>query len=174
MTPEPVHAGADGPTVRPVQRLDRTADSTKNSCGLGLAVGEDWFGHGGAHATNMKIRTTKGLVLIRMVQHGGLPGEGGFKLRACSRTGRGNVSVDKVMTVSWQCLVELASEIGDEQTVRHPSQICRRNQHAEVFRDAQRRTIFRPRELSATLASLAESGNGTCPGDAGSGHSAVV
>lgn len=54
----------------------QTPDSIKNSYGLGLAVGEDWFGHGGAHATNMEIRTTKGLVLIWMVQHGGFSGEG--------------------------------------------------------------------------------------------------
>ena len=39
-------------------------------------VGNDWFGHGGAHATNMEIHYGKGIVLIWMVQHGGYPGEG--------------------------------------------------------------------------------------------------
>ena len=71
----------------------QTPDSIKNSYGLGLAVGSDWFGHGGAHATNMEIRTTKGLVLIWMVQHGGFPGEGGnaqgvFKNWAMERFGK--------------------------------------------------------------------------------------
>ena len=55
----------------------QTPMSIPNSYGLGLAVGSDWFGHGGAHATNMQIRPAKGLVMIWMVQHGGFPGEGG-------------------------------------------------------------------------------------------------
>ena len=40
-------------------------------------AGKDWFGHGGAHATNMEIHTGKGLVTVWMVQHGGYPGQGG-------------------------------------------------------------------------------------------------
>lgn len=55
----------------------QTPASIPNSYGLGLAVGADWFGHGGAHATNMEIRPSKGIVMIWMVQHGGFPGEGG-------------------------------------------------------------------------------------------------
>ena len=47
-----------------------------SSYGLGLAVGPDSFGHGGAFATNMEIRPEKGLVIIWMVQHAGFPGEG--------------------------------------------------------------------------------------------------
>jgi CubicO group peptidase (beta-lactamase class C family) len=47
------------------------------SYGFGLSVGPDWFGHGGAHATNIEIRPAEGLVLIWMVQHGGFPGDGG-------------------------------------------------------------------------------------------------
>lgn len=54
----------------------QTPESIKNSYGLGLAVGPDWFGHGGAHATNMEIRPSKGIVMIWMVQHGGFPGDG--------------------------------------------------------------------------------------------------
>ena len=54
----------------------QTPASISNSYGLGLAVGPDWFGHGGAHATNMEIRPSKSLVMIWMVQHGGFPGEG--------------------------------------------------------------------------------------------------
>ncbi len=55
----------------------QTPESVKDSYGLGFAVGSDWFGHGGAEATNMEIRTAKGLVIIWMVQHAGFPGEGG-------------------------------------------------------------------------------------------------
>lgn len=55
----------------------QTPEPLKQSYGLGLSVGGDWFGHGGAHATNMEIRPQEGLVLIWMVQHGGFPGEGG-------------------------------------------------------------------------------------------------
>ena len=54
----------------------QTPASVKDSYGLGLAVGPDWFGHGGAHATNMEIRPAQGLVLIWMVQHAGFPGDG--------------------------------------------------------------------------------------------------
>jgi CubicO group peptidase (beta-lactamase class C family) len=54
----------------------QTPDSVPNSYGLGLAVGKDWFGHGGARATNMEIYPQRGLVLIWMVQHGGFPGDG--------------------------------------------------------------------------------------------------
>ncbi len=62
-----------------VQQLSsrQTPESVKESYGLGFAVGGDWFGHGGAHATNMEVRSADGLVLIWMVQHGGYPGEGG-------------------------------------------------------------------------------------------------
>ena len=54
----------------------QTPESVKESYGLGFAVGGDFFGHGGAHATNMEIRPGKGLAVIWMVQHGGFPGEG--------------------------------------------------------------------------------------------------
>ena len=72
----------------------QTPESVKDSYGFGLAVGADWFGHGGAEATNMEIRTTKGLVIVWMVQHAGFPGEGGksqgaFKSWAFARFGVG-------------------------------------------------------------------------------------
>jgi hypothetical protein len=44
---------------------------------LGLAVGPDFFGHGGAHATNMEIRPKQGIAVVWMVQHSGFVGEGG-------------------------------------------------------------------------------------------------
>ncbi|WP_417388250.1 serine hydrolase domain-containing protein [Gimesia sp.] len=54
----------------------QTPEAVKQRYGLGLAVGPDWFGHGGAHATNMEIRPEEGIVTIWMVQHGGFPGKG--------------------------------------------------------------------------------------------------
>jgi len=55
----------------------QTPPAIKESYGLGFSVSPDSYGHGGAHATNMEIRSGKGLVLVWMVQHGGFPGEGG-------------------------------------------------------------------------------------------------
>jgi len=55
----------------------QTPPTIKESYGLGFSVSPDSYGHGGAHATNMEIRSGKGLVLVWMVQHGGFPGEGG-------------------------------------------------------------------------------------------------
>lgn len=65
----------------------------KDSYGLGLAVGPDWFGHGGAHATNMEIRPAQGLAIIWMVQHAGFLGDGAkaqgvFKNWASERFGK--------------------------------------------------------------------------------------
>lgn len=54
----------------------QTPDSVKESYGLGFSVNADSFGHGGAHATNMEIRSKDGLILIWMVQHAGYPGDG--------------------------------------------------------------------------------------------------
>ena len=71
----------------------QTPTTVNDSYGFGLAVGSDWFGHGGAYATNMEIRFQKGLVLIWMVQHGGFPGDGAkaqdvFKNWAMERFGK--------------------------------------------------------------------------------------
>lgn len=53
-----------------------TPASVNDSYGLGLAVGGDWFGHGGAYSTNMEVRPGKGLALVWMVQHAGFPQDG--------------------------------------------------------------------------------------------------
>ena len=63
----------------------QTPPAMKESYGLGFSVSPDSYGHGGAHATNMEIRSGKGLVLVWMVQHGGFPGEGG-KAQGAFRT----------------------------------------------------------------------------------------
>lgn len=55
----------------------QTPKELKENYGLGFAVGPDFFGHGGAQATGMEIRTKDGLVLVWMVQHQGFPGKGG-------------------------------------------------------------------------------------------------
>jgi len=55
----------------------QTPPTIKESYGLGFSVSPDSYGHGGAQATNMEIRSGKGLVLVWMVQHGGFPGDGG-------------------------------------------------------------------------------------------------
>ncbi len=71
----------------------QTPPSVKESYGLCFAVGQDWFGHGGAQATSMEIRPSKGLATIWMVQHTGFPGEGSkaqgvFKNWALERFGK--------------------------------------------------------------------------------------
>jgi CubicO group peptidase (beta-lactamase class C family) len=71
----------------------QTPPSVKESYGLGFAVGPDWFGHGGAHATNMEIRPAQGVAIVWMVQHAGFPGEGAkaqgvFKQWARERFGK--------------------------------------------------------------------------------------
>jgi CubicO group peptidase (beta-lactamase class C family) len=73
----------------------QTPDGVTNNYGLGCAAGNDWFGHGGAHATNMEVRPGKGLVLIWMVQHAGFPGDGeksqdAFRQWALERFAKGN------------------------------------------------------------------------------------
>jgi CubicO group peptidase (beta-lactamase class C family) len=55
----------------------QTPAELKESYGLGLAVGADFFGHGGAQATGMEVRPKDGLVLVWMVQAQGFPGKGG-------------------------------------------------------------------------------------------------
>jgi CubicO group peptidase (beta-lactamase class C family) len=54
----------------------QTPESVTNAYGLGFAVGPDWFGHGGAHATNLEIHPDKALAFVWMVQHAGFLGEG--------------------------------------------------------------------------------------------------
>jgi CubicO group peptidase (beta-lactamase class C family) len=71
----------------------QTPQTVKESYGFGLSVGQGWFGHGGAEATNMEIRMDKGLVIVWMVQHSGFPGDGSkaqgvFKDWALGRFGK--------------------------------------------------------------------------------------
>jgi CubicO group peptidase (beta-lactamase class C family) len=71
----------------------QTPESVKDSYGLGLAVGSDWFAHAGAYATNMEIRPAKGLAIVWMVQHSGFLGDGAkaqgvFKNWAIERFGK--------------------------------------------------------------------------------------
>ena len=71
----------------------QTPASVSDNYGLALAIGPDWFGHGGAQATGMEIRPAKGIAFIWMVQHGGFPGEGAkaqgvFKNWALARFGK--------------------------------------------------------------------------------------
>ena len=56
--------------------MRQTPGSVTNSYGLGLAIGSDWFGHGGAYATSLRVEFQNGLALIWMVQHNGFPGDG--------------------------------------------------------------------------------------------------
>lgn len=55
----------------------QTPAEVSNGYGCGWAVGPDFAGHGGAHATNMEVRRTNGLIFVWMVQHSGFPGNGG-------------------------------------------------------------------------------------------------
>jgi CubicO group peptidase (beta-lactamase class C family) len=71
----------------------QTPATVKENYGLGFSINGDAFGHGGAHATNMEINPSQGLVTVWMVQHGGFPGEGGkaqgvFKNWAMERTAK--------------------------------------------------------------------------------------
>jgi CubicO group peptidase (beta-lactamase class C family) len=55
----------------------QTAADIPESYGLGWGVGDGWFGHGGALATDLKVDRQRGRVLVYLVQHAGFPGEGG-------------------------------------------------------------------------------------------------
>ncbi|HUS91466.1 MAG TPA: serine hydrolase domain-containing protein [Phycisphaerae bacterium] len=55
----------------------QTPTGLKESYGFGLAVGGDFFGHGGAYSTHTTAETRRGLVLVWLVQHAGFPGQGG-------------------------------------------------------------------------------------------------
>ena len=64
------------------------------SYGIGWSVGDGWFGHGGALATDMQINTKHGLILVYLVQHAGFPGEGSkgkaaFQQAAIAKFGKG-------------------------------------------------------------------------------------
>lgn len=54
----------------------QTPPHIRQDYSFGLNVSADGFGHGGAQATSMDIRTKNGIVVIWMVQHQGYPGAG--------------------------------------------------------------------------------------------------
>jgi CubicO group peptidase (beta-lactamase class C family) len=54
----------------------QTPAGLKESYGFGLAVGGDFFGHGGAYSTNTIADTRRGLILVWLVQHAGFAGKG--------------------------------------------------------------------------------------------------
>ena len=59
----------------------QTPPELKESYGFGLQVRPGEFGHGGAHATNMTVNTSRGLVLVFLVQHtGGWRDDSGKKI----------------------------------------------------------------------------------------------
>ena len=55
----------------------QTPANVKASYGLGLSVGGDGFGHGGAYSTNTTADTRRGLISVWLVQHASFPGRGG-------------------------------------------------------------------------------------------------
>ena len=67
-----------------VEQMTRkqTGDAVSEGYGLGLSVGGDWFGHGGAYATNMTIDRKHGLITVFLVQHAGFPKSGDQSLGA--------------------------------------------------------------------------------------------
>ena len=54
----------------------QTPERIKESWGIGFTVGPNFYGHGGAFATQMGVDTNRGLVTVFMVQHAGFPGDG--------------------------------------------------------------------------------------------------
>lgn len=57
--------------------IQRSTPKTVNETyGIGWALTPEWFGHGGAYATNFTIDRKRGLALIWLVQHNGFPKDG--------------------------------------------------------------------------------------------------
>lgn len=54
----------------------QTGPLVKDSYGLGLAVGPDWYGHGGAYSTNMKVDKAHNLLAVWLVQIDTYPADG--------------------------------------------------------------------------------------------------
>lgn len=75
----------------------QTPAALPESYGFGWAVGDGWFGHGGAFATNMTIHLRAGLVTVYLVQHRGFLADGdkcgqAFTEAALARFGTGAAS----------------------------------------------------------------------------------
>lgn len=51
--------------------IKQTGSEVTDAYGLGLAIGQGTFQHGGAYATQMEVDTNKGLIYVWMVQHAG-------------------------------------------------------------------------------------------------------
>ena len=64
----------------------QTAPGIPDSYGLGWGVGDGWFGHGGAHETNMTVLATRGLIRVYLVQVAGLRRDGFKGLNVFSET----------------------------------------------------------------------------------------
>ena len=58
----------------------QTGPALPQSYGFGWAIGDTWYGHGGAYATDMTVEGRRGLVLVWMVQHASFPGQGAKSL----------------------------------------------------------------------------------------------
>lgn len=56
--------------------MRQTPADLKNSYGLGFAVTDKTFGHGGAYATDTTAHRDRGLITIWLVQHASFPGSG--------------------------------------------------------------------------------------------------
>ncbi|MBI1346226.1 serine hydrolase [bacterium] len=54
----------------------QTPAEIPNSYGLGFAVGNGSFGHGGAYSTNTTADLAHGIITVWLVQHAGFPGDG--------------------------------------------------------------------------------------------------
>ncbi len=60
----------------------QTGPGLPQSYGFGWAIGDAWYGHGGAYATDMTVEWRRGLVLVWMVQHASYSGDGAKSLEA--------------------------------------------------------------------------------------------
>lgn len=54
----------------------QTPPELKSRYGYGFAVGDAFFGHGGAYSTNSTADTKQGLIFVWLVQHANFPGDG--------------------------------------------------------------------------------------------------
>ena len=66
------------------QDRKQTGDQTSDLYGLGTFLsadgGAEWFGHGGAYATDGKVWNQKGCVTVYMVQAAGIPKQNDAKV----------------------------------------------------------------------------------------------
>lgn len=74
-----VYAGTRYLSESAVQQMTskQTPAALADSYGFGWATDNGTYGHGGAHATNMTIDPSNGIITVFLVQHAGFPGAGG-------------------------------------------------------------------------------------------------